>query len=157
MKRGKQMKNKTLKKYEGYAYIGIWLLGFFTLQLAPLVTSFWYSFTDFEMIGGADFINIRNYIDIFHDPDFLLSLKVTFAYVLIAVPGKIIFALIVALILAQKLRGINLFRTLYYIPSILGGSVAISVLWRYLFMEGGVVNNLLSVIGIQGPNWLGDP
>ena len=151
------MKNKTLKRFEGYAYIGIWLFGFFALQLAPLVTSFWYSFTDFEMIGGADFIGIRNYADIFKDPDFLLSLKVTFEYVLIAVPGKIIFALIIALILSQKLRAINIFRTLYYIPSILGGSVAISVLWRYLFMEGGVINNLLSVIGIQGPNWLGDP
>lgn len=151
------MKNKTLKKFEGYAYIGLWLIGFFALQLFPLATSLWYSFTDFEMIGGADFIGLRNYLEIFRDPDFLLSLKVTFKYVLIAVPGKIIFALIIALILSQNLKGINIFRTLYYIPSILGGSVAISVLWRYLFMSGGVINNLLSSIGIQGPNWLGDP
>ncbi len=151
------MKNKTLKKFEGYAYISLWLTGFFALQLSPLATSLWYSFTDFEMIGGASFIGLRNYFDIFEDPDFTLSLKVTFKYVLIAVPGKIIFALIIALILSQNLKGINLFRTLYYIPSILGGSVAISILWRYLFINGGVINNLLAHIGIQGPNWLGDP
>ncbi|MDD3903691.1 MAG: sugar ABC transporter permease [Sphaerochaeta sp.] len=148
------------KKYsfEGYLYILPWLLGFLLLQFVPLINSFWYSFTDFQLLGDAKFIGLQNYKKMFvSDPTFLKSLSVTFYYVLIAVPCKIAFALVIALILNQRIRGINFFRTLYYIPSILGGSVAISVLWKYLFMNQGIINNLLSVVGIPGQDWLGNP
>ncbi len=154
----KKLKSYKIKDFEGYAYILPWLIGFFVLQFVPLLQSFWYSFTDFQLIGKPNFVGLDNYIRIFtNDQTFWKSLWVTFEYVLIAVPGKIIFALIIALILSQKLKGINFFRTLYYLPSILGGSVAISVLWKYLFMKGGVVNNILSGIGLSGIDWLGDP
>ncbi|WP_320129765.1 sugar ABC transporter permease [uncultured Sphaerochaeta sp.] len=144
--------------YTGYVYILPWLLGFLVLQFVPLLNSFWYSFTDFQLLGKAKFVGLANYIRIFTaDATFLQSLKVTFYYVLMAVPCKIAFALIIAMVLNQKIRGINLFRTLYYIPSILGGSVAISVLWKYLFMSQGIVNNLLGAIGIAPHNWLGNP
>ncbi|MGH0053515.1 MAG: carbohydrate ABC transporter permease [Sphaerochaetaceae bacterium] len=144
--------------YTGYLYILPWIIGFLLLQLVPLINSFWYSFTQFQLLGDPKFLGLANYKKIFTaDATFLQSLKVTFYYVLIAVPLKIGFALLIAIILNQNIKGINLFRTLYYIPSILGGSVAISVLWKYLFMNQGVVNNLLATIGISAVDWLGDP
>ena len=144
--------------YTGYLYILPWIIGFLLLQLIPLINSFWYSFTQFQLLGDPEFLGLANYKKIFTaDATFLQSLKVTFYYVLIAVPLKIGFALLIAIILNQKIKGINLFRTLYYIPSILGGSVAISVLWKYLFMNQGVVNNLIGVLGIPAIDWLGSP
>jgi oligogalacturonide transport system permease protein len=144
--------------YTGYLYILPWVIGFLLLQLVPLVNSLWYSFTQFQLLGDPKFLGLANYKKIFTaDATFLQSLKVTFYYVLIAVPLKIGFALLIAIILNQKIKGINLFRTLYYIPSILGGSVAISVLWKYLFMNQGVINNIIATIGIPAIDWLGNP
>ncbi|HPE93449.1 MAG TPA: sugar ABC transporter permease [Sphaerochaeta sp.] len=144
--------------YTGYLYILPWIIGFLLLQLVPLINSFWYSFTNFQLLGDPKFLGLENYKKIFTaDPTFLQSLKVTSYYVLIAVPLKISFALVIAIILNQNIKGINLFRTLYYIPSILGGSVAISVLWKYLFMNQGVVNNLIGQVGFKAVDWLGDP
>ncbi len=152
------MKIKKNYSYSGYLYILPWILGFLLLQLVPLVNSFWYSFTNFQLLGKAQFLGLDNYKKIFlSDAVFRQSLKVTFYYVLIAVPLKIAFALVIAIILNQNIKGINLFRTLYYIPSILGGSVAISVLWKYLFMNQGVVNNIIGRFGIGAIDWLGDP
>lgn len=144
--------------YVGFVYILPWLLGFFILQLGPLVNSFWYSFTDFQLLGTTRFIGLDNFINIFtQDPYFWGSLRVTFVFVLFAVPCKIAFALFIAVILNKKWRGINLFRTLYYMPSILGGSIAISVLWRFLFMRRGVINQIIALINIPAVDWLGDP
>lgn len=144
--------------YTGYLYILPWIIGFLLLQLVPLINSFWYSFTNFQLLGDPKFLGLENYKKIFTaDPTFLQLLKVTSYYVLIAVPLKISFALVIAIILNQNIKGINLFRTLYYIPSILGGSVAISVLWKYLFMNQGVVNNLIGQFGFKAVDWLGDP
>ncbi len=144
--------------YAGYLYILPWIIGFLVLQLVPLINSFWYSFTNFQLLGHAKFLGLANYKKIFTaDPTFVKSLLVTFYYVLIAVPLKLAFALAIAVILNQNIKGINLFRTLYYIPSILGGSVAISVLWKYLFMSQGVVNKILGTIGLPAVDWLGDP
>jgi oligogalacturonide transport system permease protein len=91
------------------------------------------------------------------DPDFKKSMGATFAYALIEVPGKLLFALIIALLLNQKVRGVNGFRTIYYLPSILGGSVAISALWKLMFMKEGIVNSFLSVVRIPAVDWLGSP
>lgn len=144
--------------YTGYLYILPWIIGFLLLQLVPLINSFYYSFTNFQLLGDPKFLGLDNYKKIFTaDATFLQSLKVTSYYVMIAVPLKISFALVIAIILNQNIKGINLFRTLYYIPSILGGSVAISVLWKYLFMNQGVVNNIIAVFGIKAVDWLGNP
>ena len=152
------MQSRKNYTYIGYLYILPWIIGFLVLQLVPLINSFWYSFTNFQLLGDPKFLGLDNYKKIFTaDAIFIQSLKVTFYYVMIAVPLKIGFALLIAIILNQKIKGINLFRTLYYIPSILGGSVAISVLWKYLFMNQGVVNNILSTVGITAIDWLGDP
>lgn len=145
-------------RFEGMLFILPWLFGFLVFQLYPFFTSLYYSFTNYNMLKAPSWLGLDNYIRIFtKDPYFYNSLKVTLLYVLMAVPMKLVFALIIAVILNMKIRGINLFRTVYYLPSILGGSVAVSVMWRFLFMKEGVVNQLLAVFGIIGPEWLGNP
>lgn len=144
--------------YVGFAYIAPWIVGLTVFQLYPFVASLVYSFTEYSILSRARFIGFRNYVDMFtKDPLFFQSLKVTFIYVALAVPLKLVFALMVAMLLNTKLRYINLYRTLLYLPSILGGSVAVSVLWRAAFMNEGIVNSLLTVVGIPGVKWLGDP
>jgi oligogalacturonide transport system permease protein len=144
--------------YIGLLYILPWMLGFCVFQLYPFLLSFIYSFTDLKVAGDFKFIGLDNYIRLFtEDPDFLNSVTVTLKYVLFVVPGKLICALIIAMILNMNLKAINLYRTIYYLPSILGGSVAISVLWRVMFMKTGIVNNLTAYLGIPPINWLGDP
>lgn len=143
---------------KGYIYIMPWILGFLMFQLYPLLSSLYYSFTDYDIIGTPVFVGLKNYIHLFtRDQIFYKSMLTTFKFVLISVPLKIISALIIAVILNQKLKGINIYRTIYYIPSIFGGSVAISILWRFLFMDSGLVNNILKAINISSIKWLSDP
>lgn len=145
-------------QYIGLLYISPWLLGFLLLQLYPFIASFIYSFTSYDLINNPKYIGINNYIDMFtKDELFYTSMKVTFIYVLIAVPAKLAFALFVAAILNVNLKVVNFFRTVYYLPSILGGSVAIAVLWRFLFMKEGVVNKLLATVHLPAIDWLGNP
>ncbi|GHV94362.1 sugar ABC transporter permease [Spirochaetia bacterium] len=142
----------------GLLYILPWFIGFLSLQLIPLINSFWYSFTNFQLIGNFNFVGLENFKTLFtDDPVFWQSLKVTFYYVFIAVPGKLAFALFIAVVLNQKRQGINLFRTIYYLPSIFGGSIAISALWKFLFMKRGVVNQIFGIIHIPAQDWLGSP
>lgn len=149
-------KKRKLKDYRGLFFIMPWLIGFLFLQLYPFLASLYYSFTQYNVLGQPKFIGLDNYIRLFTiDPDFKKSILVTMKYALISVPGKLFFALIVALILNMKLKGINGFRTVYYIPSILGGSVAVSALWRLMFMSDGILNKLLGLIGLPAVNWLG--
>ena len=149
-------KKRRLKDYRGLFFIMPWLIGFLFLQMYPFLASLYYSFTQYSVLGQPKFIGLGNYIRLFTiDPDFKKSILVTMEYALISVPSKLLFALIVALILNMKLKGINGFRTVYYSPSILGGSVAVSALWRLMFMSDGILNKLLELIGLPAVNWLG--
>jgi len=151
-------KKKNSFRHVGLLYVLPWIVGLLVFQLYPFVASFYYSLTDYNMVSTPKFIGLDNYKQIFtNDPGFTQALKVTSIYVILAVPVKLAFALFVAVILSAKLRAINFFRTVYYLPSILGGSVAISVLWRFLFMKEGVVNSLLIKLGIGPIDWLGSP
>ncbi|BCS80173.1 carbohydrate ABC transporter permease [Anaerocellum diazotrophicum] len=146
------------KDLVGLLYVLPWLVGFLVFKLYPFVMSFVYSFCDYSMLKPPKFVGLYNFIYMFtKDELFPKALLNTIKYVIITVPLKISFALFVAIILNMKLKGINLFRTVYYLPSIFGGSVAISILWRFLFMKEGIVNKFLSLFGIEGINWLGDP
>ncbi|RAV22605.1 sugar ABC transporter permease [Paenibacillus contaminans] len=145
-----------LKNYTGLLYISPWIIGFLVFQFYPIFASLYYSFTDYSMARDPKFIGFKNYVDMFTiDPNFLLSLKVTIVYVLMAVPLKLIFALIVAVVLNLKLKFVNFFRTVYYIPSILGGSVAIAILWRAMFLKDGLVNHVLAYLHIPPVEWFG--
>lgn len=142
----------------GYLYIMPWVIGLLVLQLYPFVSSFVYSFTNSNLGGRFDFVGFRNYIQILtKDSEFWNSLKVTILFVFISVPGKIVFALLIAMLLNQNVKGVKSFRTLYYIPSIFGSSVAISIVWRMLFQTDGVINNLLGKLHIPSVLWLGTP
>ncbi|BFT72528.1 sugar ABC transporter permease [Paenibacillus sp. P36] len=142
----------------GLLFVSPWVIGFFWFQLYPLLLSFYYSFTDSTLVKPGKFIGLDNYVKMLTvDKDFFPSIKVTIIYALIAVPAKLAFALLIALILNIKGKAVNWYRTVYYLPSILGGSVAISILWRFLFMKEGVVNQALSFLHIPPVNWLGSP
>ena len=145
------------QKYLGYLYIAPWLIGFFVLTLYPFVVSLLYSFTDYDMFQ-MDFVGLKNYKEIFTtDNTAMESLGRTLLYTVVSVPLKLVMALAVALMLNKIRRGRSVFYTVFYLPSILGSSVALAILWKYVFKKDGLVNLLLGVIGIEGPNWLGNP
>lgn len=153
MNRKKNMK----REYQAYLYILPWILGFAILQLYPFVSSFIYSFTDYTVGAKATFQGLANYKKLFtQDKEFWNSLKVTILFALYTVPGKLIMALAVAMFLNRDLKGINLIRTLYYIPSLFGGSVAVALLWRLMFLDNGVINAILSALHLPVIQWLGD-
>ena len=142
----------------GYLYILPWIIGFLVFQLYPFITSFYYSFTDLTMLQQYKFIGLENYKNIFtQDPEFRNSLLVTLKYVGFTVPLKLAFALFIAMLLTMKFRTINVFKTFYYLPSILGSCVGISILWRILFIRSGIVNMMLAVFHIAPIDWLGSP
>lgn len=145
-------------RYTGLLYITPWIIGFIIFQLYPLLSSLVYSFMDYKMFSEPTFTGLKNYIYMFtKDELFWHSLKVTFIYVLVSIPLKLVAALIIALLLNMKLKFINFFRTVYYIPSIMGGSVAIAILWKAMFMKEGYVNSILSLLSIPSVSWLGNP
>lgn len=154
-----RIKNRYSKRdVGGLIYIAPWVMGVVIFQLYPFIYSLILSFTDKSMADGMNFVGMQNYVNIFtKDRDFWTNVEVTLKYVFMAVPGRVLFALLIAMLLSSDIKGINFFRTLYYLPSIFGSSVAISIVWRFIFQKQGVINELLQQIGFQGVNWLGDP
>lgn len=142
----------------GYLFLLPWFIGLFGLTIGPIVTSFYLSFTNFNLLNPPDWVGLANYQRIFTaDPKFAASMRVTFFFVIFSVPLKLAFALGVALLLNRGMRGLPLYRAVFYLPSLLGASVAIAVLWRQLFQGNGVVNQFLAIFGIQGPSWISHP
>lgn len=142
----------------GLAYLSPYIIGLIVFTAFPFVSSFLMSFTDYDLMTAPKFIGIENYrYMLTEDALFWKSMSVTFMYVFLTIPVKLAFALFIAFILNFKLKGIGFFRTAYYIPSILGSSIAIAVLWRALFAIDGVLNGMLDVVGIDPINWLGEP
>ncbi|WP_304607981.1 MULTISPECIES: sugar ABC transporter permease [Hungatella] len=141
----------------GLVYILPWLIGMVFLTLYPFINALVISFTDYNLVREPNFIGLANYTKLFHDEDFLGTLTATLKYTVITVPLQLAFALFIAYILNFKLKGINFFRTAYYIPSLLGGNVAVAVLWRFLFQQDGLINRIIGVVGIQPVAWLSSP
>lgn len=143
----------------GYLLLSPWLLGFFAMWLIPSLISIYYSMTDFNLLNTPSFIGAANYVRAFtQDSSFVQALKVTFLYVIVLVPLRLVFALFVAMLLNKKHKGLGLYRTFYYIPSIIGGSIAVSIVWKQIFGNKGVIMSLLSLIGIdQKMSLIGNP
>ena len=143
----------------GYIMLAPWLFGFILMWFLPMLISIYYSFTNFNLLNDAKFIGLSNYIRLFTaDDQFWQALKVTFIYVLFLVPLRLAFALFVAMLLNKKHKGLGLYRTIYYIPSIIGGSIAVSIVWRQIFGNKGVIMSILAAIGIeQKTSLLGNP
>ena len=149
--------SKLEQGYMGFILILPWLIGFCIFKLYPFVSSLVYSFTDYDLFKGVqNVVGFQNYIDAFTKPKNVKALQVTFTYAFMTVPLKLIFALFNAYILNFKIKGVGLFRTAYYVPSILGGSVAIAVLWKALFKNDGVINTILAMLGFESINFLAD-
>ncbi len=164
----KQLRRKRvlMDNLTSYAFLAPWLIGFFLLTIYPMFYSLYLSFTKFNIRTPPEWIGWTNYLVMFkgtetlsRDDRFVNSLMVTFKFVFTSVPLKLVFALIVALLMNKKLKLIPLYRALYYIPTLLGGSVAISVLWRRLFASDGLLNMVLgSVLGLENlPAWISNP
>ncbi|HEV7292884.1 MAG TPA: sugar ABC transporter permease [Devosia sp.] len=142
----------------GYLFLLPWFIGFFGLTIGPIISSFYLSFTDFDLLTSPDWVGADNYIRMFtNDPKFWASMRVTMFFVIFSVPLKLAFALAVAMLLNRGIKGLPLYRALFYLPSLLGASVAIAILWRQIFAGDGLVNKLLALVGIQGPSWISHP
>jgi multiple sugar transport system permease protein len=154
--RKRMQRNKRLKQnWEGYLYIAPWLIGFLLLSAWPMLYSLYLSFTDYSLFSEPNWVGIQNYKNIFTiDFTFDKSLLATFKFVVMSVPLKLVFALLVAMLLNKAVRGMSLYRTMVYLPSLLGGSVAVSVVWRNIFGLEGYVNTMLNALGIESIPWL---
>jgi multiple sugar transport system permease protein len=143
----------------GYLFLTPWLIGFFGLTLGPTLASLYLSFTDYDLLTPPRWAGLKNYeYAFFQDERLRHALWVTFQYVIWAVPLKLAVALALAMALDRSVRGVGLYRAAFYLPSLLGASVAIALLWRLIFGADGLVNHLLFVIlGIKGPGWVTHP
>jgi oligogalacturonide transport system permease protein len=141
----------------GFMFALPFVLGILFFKLFPFIASFALSLTQYDLIDPPQFVGLENYREMANnDPLFQQSLGVTLWFVILAVPLRVGFALLVAHVLNFKLRGINFFRAAFYIPSILGGSIAVAVLWRFIFAKHGLVNIALIKMGFEPVPWLAD-
>jgi multiple sugar transport system permease protein len=143
---------------EGYLFILPWILGFLLFRFGPMLYSLFLSFTDYAARGAPKLVGLENYIYMFtKDPRFLDSLRSTFAFVVGYLPLNLVIGLAIALLMNQRVRGIFVFRSIYYLPAVTSG-VAVAILWQFVFhKQWGILNALLAVFGIENIGWLVDP
>lgn len=151
----------TLQRREaifGYVFISPWLIGFIVFTLGPMIASLVLSLTEYKIIKVPAFIGLANYTKLFlADPKFWHSLQVTATYALIAIPLNLILGFMLAFLLNQKVPGLPFWRTVFYMPSLIAG-VAVAMLWGMIFNpKYGILNWILSLVGIHGPGWLASP
>lgn len=145
------------KKYAGYVFTLPFIIGFFVFLLVPMLLSVYYSFCDYDILSPPRFIGLDNFAEMLTDETFFKVLGVTFYFAFVSVPLKLLFALFVAMLLVKNSRLSGFYRAAYYLPSVIGGSVAVSVLWKRMFATDGVINSLLQAVGIDCHfSWLGD-
>lgn len=149
---------KINKRAWPYLFILPWIIGFLVFTLGPLVLSFVMSFFDWSITGTPKFRGLGNYIEMFTTDDQVLkSLSISLKYAAIFVPLNMIIALVLAMLISQPVKGAKFFRTIFYIPAVISG-VAVSIIFGWLLNGNyGVINYLLSLLGIDGPQWLVDP
>lgn len=149
--------NRQRESLMGYLFLSPWILGFVIFLAGPMIASFYLSFTQYKVIKAPLWVGLANYQRMFTDELFYHSLKVTVIYTAISVPLGIVAALGIAVLLNQKIVASGLFRTIFYLPSIISG-VAVAIVFAWIFnFRFGILNYLLSLVGIPGPNWLGSP
>ncbi|WP_407272299.1 carbohydrate ABC transporter permease [Radiobacillus sp. PE A8.2] len=142
----------------GYFFIGPFIIGFLAFTIIPILASLYFSFTSYDLFSAPQWIGFENFKNMFtSDPRYLHSLKITFIYVFGGVPLRLAFALVVAMLLNTASRAVGLYRTMYYLPSLIGGSVAVAIMWRNIFGDDGIVNLALLGLGMDPVRWFGDP
>jgi multiple sugar transport system permease protein len=140
-----------------YLFLLPWFVGLALVTVGPMAASLALSFTRYNLLSPPKFIGIDNFTRMLEDPRLHTSLWVTFQYVFISVPLQLALALVLAIALDRGLRGLAFYRSAFYLPSLLGASVAIAILWRQLFGVDGLVNQVLAVFGIEGQGWISNP
>ena len=140
-----------------YIFLAPWLVGLLAFTIGPMLASLYLSFTDYNLLRAPVWSGFDNIERMLADARLWNSLGVTLTYVVVSVPLQLAFALAVALVLDRGLRGLGFYRSLFYLPSLLGGSVAIAILWRQVFGNDGLINGFLSWFGIEGPGWISHP
>ncbi|WP_250002852.1 carbohydrate ABC transporter permease [Actinoplanes sp. M2I2] len=145
----------------GYVFLSPWLLGLIGITAIPMLISLYLSFTDYSPLiplTEANWIGLDNYRRMFTaDQSYWHAVQVTVTFALVAVPLKLAAALAVAMLLNRTMRGISVFRGLFYLPSLLGGSVALAIVWVSMFNRDGAFNSFLALFGIEGLPWVNDP
>lgn len=142
----------------GYLFLAPWFIGLILITAGPLLASLYFSFTDYSLIGTSHWVGADNYVKMFtSDPRFWTAAKVTATYVFVATPLHLAIALFFAIILDRGVRGLPLYRSVYYLPSLIGSSVAVAILWQKIFGKWGIVNVFLGWFGVHGQSWVGDP
>jgi multiple sugar transport system permease protein len=157
-----ERKEKLPDNRAGYLFLLPWLVGLTLFTVGPMLASLYFSLTDYNLLESPletipEFIGLENYIAMFQDPAFWNSFRVTVQYVVISVPALLVLALGLALLLDKGIRGLPFYRSVFYLPSLLGGSVAVAILWRQVFSKDGIVNSFLGLLGIDAPGWIGHP
>jgi multiple sugar transport system permease protein len=151
----------TLQKRENraaYLFLAPWFVGLLFITIGPITASLVLSFTDYTLLASPEWVGLENFQRMLEDPRLHNSLRVTFTYVFVSVPFVLALALALAMVLDRGLRGLPIYRSIYYLPSLLGGSVAIAILWRLVFGTNGLVNQLLGMVGFEDlPGWVGHP
>ncbi|MDR3171544.1 MAG: sugar ABC transporter permease [Treponema sp.] len=139
----------------GYLFISPWLIGFLVFSIIPIGMSFYFSFTNYDVLASPLFSGLTNFRRMATDPLFWKSLQVTFTYAFISVPARLVFAFFVAVLFKRASVMIRFYQAAYYLPSLVGGSIAVAVMWRRMFMSDGVLNTLLRAIGINSDiSWI---
>jgi multiple sugar transport system permease protein len=142
---------------QGYMYIAPWFIGFLIFTAGPLIASLGLSFTRWGFVDTPRFVGFANYEKLWNDPVFWIALRVTVTYTAMAVPLIITIGLCTALLMTRNVRGVHVFRTIYYLPAVVGG-VPMALLWTWVFNpDYGILNHMISTVGLPGPNWLGSP
>lgn len=140
----------------GYVFAAPFIVGFCCLTLMPMILSLYYSMTNYNFVK-SDFIGLDNYVRMFtQDTKFWYSVWRTLLYVILAVPAKLVFALLVAYFLTRETKMASLYRAVYYLPSLVGGSVAVALVWKQMFARKGMINSLIMAMGLDRVNWMGD-
>ncbi|MBT2763120.1 MULTISPECIES: carbohydrate ABC transporter permease [Paenibacillus] len=143
----------------GYVFSAPFVLGFLIFTLYPILSSLYYSFTNYNLMEAPRWLGLGNYERLFLEDDKIgKSFQVTFTYVFASVPLRLIFALFVAMILNTATKAVGLYRSAFYLPSLIGGSVAVAIMWQQIFGDKGLVNSALSLFGIHSTtSWIGNP
>jgi len=154
-------RRKHSENLPGYVFLSPWLVGLLAITAIPMLLSLYLSFTDYDVLtplSEVNWVGWDNYRHMFTaDPTYWHAVSVTLRFALVAVPLKLAVALGVALLLNRAMRGIGMFRGLFYLPSLLGGSVALAIVWVSMFSRDGAFNSFLALFGIEGAPWVNDP
>ena len=142
----------------GYIFALPFIVGFLSLMLVPMFMSLYYSFTNLTLGRLThEWVGIANYTRMWNDSRFWNSIGVTFRFVLLSVPVRMVFGLLIAYALTRKYRGVHGYRATYYLPTLIGGSIAVALVWGQMFQRGGVIYTLYEMVGLEGVHWFGSP